>query len=127
MLLIPLRLGLADVNAAYAGTLKVGLCRPLPSCGRGCSPESPAIPSLRPGRASSSPQQPAPPAAGPTRVRLLAALPSPSPRLGLPRRNHASGSGAALCEAVLAALRGEAPAHSAAPHSTASGCPSPWG
>lgn len=107
VLLIPLRLGLADVNAAYAGTLKVGLCRPLPSCGRGCSLEPPAIPSLRPGRASSSPQQPAPPAAGPTRVRLLAALPSPSPRLELPRRSRASGSGAALCEAVLAALRGE--------------------
>lgn len=46
VLLIPLRLGLADVNAAYAGTLKVGLCRHLPSCGRGrCFPEPPAVPS----------------------------------------------------------------------------------
>lgn len=58
-------------------------------------------------------------------VWLLAALLSPSPCLGLPRRTCASGSGAALYEAVLAAPRG-APAHSPAPCSTASGCPSPW-
>lgn len=31
MLLVPLRLGLTDINAAYAETLKVGLCWPVPS------------------------------------------------------------------------------------------------
>ena len=127
VLLIPLRLGLADVNAAYAGTLKVGLCRHLPSCGRGrCFLEPPAVPSLPP-RVMPAPPHSCPPhlQLGRPRVQLLAALPSPSPCLGLPRRTCASGSGAALCEAVLTAPQG-APAHSPAPCSTASGCPSPW-
>ena len=72
MLLIPLRLGLADVNAAYAGTLKVGLCRPLPSAPGSCR----ILPTAaRPACGWADPG-----------VHLRGAPLSPSPRLGLPRR-----------------------------------------